>query len=244
MKHFQSLLLCACLVPLPACILAIGGGDAGGAGWWRHDFDDAGRCIDGFELEHHHRETLALDVVPDGGLSIAVDCGDIEIERAGNASTLEVEVWEATPGDAYAVVEGGRLVVRTKSGQPCSIGDVELRTHLTLPSLEACTGMGDIVHDAVPVADRLALSTGMGDVCASGFAGEACVVLDTGMGDVCLHDASARSVKVSSGMGDVLVEGSTLEALEAQSGMGDVRVARTSCPSPKLSSSMGDVEID
>lgn len=242
MKLSKSLLLPVCLLPLQACIFKIG---SGGSGWW-DDYDSRASCrtVNNVELRHHHCETLAFPAAPESGLSIAVDCGDIEVERTGNLSTLTVELWESTPGDAYAVLEGGKLVARTKSGQPCSIGDVDLDSNLCLSSLDAHTGMGDVSHCGVPVTSSLTLGTGMGDVCVRVLAGEAALKLDSGMGDVCLHDAAARSAALSSGMGDVLIEDATLQELNAQTGMGDVHLVRTLCPTPKLSSGMGDVEID
>lgn len=237
--------------------LALTGAGCAGAGC--HVSFGRGIVVDGVRLEHHHEEVLSTSGWGAQGLTVESPMGDVRVERsaAGEADTITVEVYEHTAGDATAALEAGKLVVRSRSGQPAAVGDVVVRT-AALSSLRVASGMGDVDVRGVAVAsslvvetgkgdvhvrdagapERLELSTGMGDV---ELAGTSCRTLaaSTGMGDLDLTHVVGEEAKLSSGMGDVTVEDGSFRSLDASTGLGDVTCVRTTYEEGDLDSGMG-----
>lgn len=203
---------------------------------------DRGIVVDGVRLEQKHEEVLDLTEWSSTGLEIESHQGDIRIEPTAGATSITLEVYEENLGDARAAYENGVLVARTKSGRPCAIGDVLVRTAGPIPRLEISTGMGDVTLRDVAVQEVLRVVTGMGDIEASGPGVPREIELESGMGSVELENARCTRLRAKSGMGDLDLAGITAADAEISSGMGDVELRNSTFEQVKASTGMGDVD--
>lgn len=215
--------------------------------------------VDGVRLEERHDEVLEVPRWGPEGLTVESAMGDVRVEaaRPDEPTSIRVVVHERVPGDARAVLEGGRLFTRSISGDPSAVGDVVVRTG-ALPRLAVTTGLGDVELRDVAIEDGLTIETGKGDVAVIGAGAPTRVVATTGMGDIelahlsCgdlraesgLGDIEARAVqgdsaKLASGLGDVEVEDCSFRALDASTGLGDVECTRTTYEVGELGSGLG-----
>ena len=193
--------------------------------------------VDGVVLEETHIETLdQVEFAPN--LVIESVRGDIELVFASDASTLEIELYEHTPGDAYAEFEAGVLVAKSRSGEPVGIGDVTIRTDRSFTSLLLATEMGDIDVTGISVSGNVRASTGLGDVDVTN-ASCAEIESSSGLGDIELESVTATRAVLSTGLGDVDVDASTVSVLEASTGLGDVDCTDSEIGQSDLSSGLG-----
>lgn len=189
-------------------------------------------------------EVLTLDAFGPEGLTIPECVGDVSIEPTGESSSIRVVVYETVAGDAHAIFEDGRLVVRSASGEHAYLGEVRVRVNGSLASLRVTTGAGNVsVHD-VPVEQALFLTTGAGDVEVRDLGTLERIALSSGAGDVDLAGASFQVLEASSGAGDVLV--SDLQGGDAtlSSGAGDVEMRRSRFGKLSANTGVGDVDLD
>lgn len=230
----------------PACVVAIGG---------RSTF-----TVDGVRLHEEHTETIEIAGWEPAGLELHAHAGDVVLEPTDGPSTITLTLHEVTVGDAMASYEDGKIVVRTKSGEPSAIGDVTVRSSAPLPSLFLETGMGDVRVEGVSLPGRVKLETGMGDVfvtdvreaerieASSGMGGieiarSSCRMLtaSSGMGDIRVDGVQATEASFDSGMGDVTVRGSTFEKVKADTGIGNIDCRRSTLGTMDLDSGLGSV---
>ena len=203
---------------------------------------DRGIVVDGVRLEEKHQEVLDIGEWSSAGLSIESHQGDIRIEPTTGSTSISLEVYEQSLGDAQAAYEDGVLVARTKSGKPCAIGDVTVRTSGPIPDLSISTGMGSVSLRDVAIQDELRVVTGMGDIDALGPGEPREIVLESGMGSVELENARCKKLRARSGMGDLDLSGVTADDAEISSGMGDVALRRSTFDQVRASTGMGDVD--
>ena len=199
--------------------------------------------VDGVKLEEKHEEVLEVEQWSSLGLTVGSAQGDIRIEPAGSdgANVIEVVIHERVLGDGYAVLEGEKLVSKSKSGDPTAIGKVIVRTNL-LPRVHASTGMGDVTIVDVSVTDSVQLDTGMGDIDVSNAGSPKRLHTHTGMGDIEVARTSCGDLVAESGMGDVEVLRVLAEKGVCSSGMGDVELDHCSFGQIDASTGMGDVD--
>lgn len=241
---------------LPLLLATLAGTSAGchvSMGW------GSNLVVDGVELEERHDEVLEVPSWGPEGLTVESAMGDVRVEaaRADEPTSIRVVVHEKVPGDARAVLEGGRLFTRSASGDPSAVGDVVVRTG-DLPRLAISTGLGDVELRDVAVEVVLTIETGKGDIAVVGAGAPERVVVATGLGDIELARLSCRelraesglgevearavqgdSAKLSSGLGDVELEDCSFRALDASTGLGDVECVRTTYEVGDLESGLG-----
>ena len=197
--------------------------------------------VDGVELPEEHVETLDVAAWHEDGLEITAHVGDIEVVR-GERNTIRLTLHEVSPQDAYAVLEGGKVVVRTTSGQPAAIGDVRVVVAEDLAHLRVDTGLGDVSIERIGVRGELHANSGLGDVEVSAEGRASQVVVTSGLGDLEVKGAACDWMKASTGMGDVQVSAVEASSGELRSGMGDVRVKASTFERLRATTGMGDVD--
>ena len=203
---------------------------------------DRGIVVDGVRLEEKHQEVLDIGEWSSAGLSIESHQGDIRIEPTSSATSITLEVYEESLGDAQAAYENGVLIARTRSGKPCAIGDVVVRSAGPIPGLKISTGMGSVSLRDVAVQDVLRVATGMGDIEMRGPGEPKEIELESGMGSVELENARCNRLRAKSGMGDLELAGVTAADAQVSSGMGDVALRRSTFDRVRASTGMGDVD--
>jgi len=200
--------------------------------------------VDGIELEESHEETLEPTTLATLGLRVNANMGNVRIERSDGPDSISVELFERTPGDAYAVFENGELKAESHSGDPAALGDVTVRTSGTLPHVHAETGLGDVTLEGVTVLGAVELSTGMGDVELAGAGEVDALQLSTGMGDLRAEDVTCTSLVAETGMGDVIVSAVRAPTGDISTGIGDVDVIGCTFGSLAASTGIGDVSCE
>lgn len=203
---------------------------------------DRGIVVDGVRLEEKHQEVLDVGEWSSAGLKIESHQGDIRIESTTSSTSITLELYEENIGDAQAAYEDGVLVARTKSGRPCAIGDVVVRSAGPIPDLSISTGMGSVSLRDIAIQEKLRVVTGMGDIDALGPGEPKEIVLESGMGSVELENARCNRLRAKSGMGDLDLSDVTAADAEVSSGMGDVALRRSTFDQVRASTGMGDVD--
>lgn len=196
--------------------------------------------VDGVELPEEHVETLSIQAWDAQGLTLSANVGTIRVEP-GERDEIRLTLHEVEEHDAWAVYEGGELLVRTASGRPAAIGDVRVRVATGLPHLRVTTGLGDVKVEGVEVPGELTARTGAGDVDVRTDGRSAQVVASSGMGDVDVRGASCDAIIATTGMGDVDVRQVEAQSAQLSSGMGDVGVVASTFVRLKATTGMGDV---
>jgi DUF4097 and DUF4098 domain-containing protein YvlB len=214
------------LLPLPACHLGF----------------DRGIVVDGVRLRAQHEEVLDVPEWSPSGLAIEAHQGDIRVESSSGPTTITLKLHEESPGDARAAYEDGVVVARTKSGKPCAIGDVVVRSARPIPGVRISTGMGDVTLREVGILGALHVTTGMGDVDARDLGEPDEIALESGMGSLELENARCAKLSARSGMGDVEIDAVTAGEADVSSGMGDVTFERSSFQRLKANTGMGDID--
>jgi hypothetical protein len=213
------------LAPLAACHLS---------------FSSHGVVVDGVRLTESHRETVAVETWPAGGLVIEAHQGDVEVLRGDGPTVLEVQVHERVPGAAHVRLVEGRLEAHALEG-PCAIGDVTLRTSGEVDGLVVRTGLGDVRARDVTLRGDVELSTGMGDVEVRAAGSPRRVALATGLGDIEVERLSAGELVARSGMGDVVLVDLRGAGGRFSTGMGDIEFRRCELAQARAETGMGDV---
>ena len=218
------------LLAAPACIIHVSGD---GFHWG----------YDGSEYESHS-ETIAVASFGDAGLTIPECTGDVTIAPSSEGSSIVVQVGEREAGDAHAVFENGKLLVRSASGEQAFLGEVRVRVYGTLAALDVTTRAGDVRLTDVSVERSVKIASGAGDLEVHGIGAPEHVALSSGAGDVEMTRAHFATLEASSGAGDLVV--AELEGGDAKfsSGAGDVALRRSHFDRLDASTGVGDISCE
>jgi len=197
--------------------------------------------VDGERLTVHHEETLEVTSWPAGGLVIAAQMGDVRVEKTSGPSSITVQVYERTLGQAKATLEGGRLVTHA-DGAPSGIGRVLVRTGGPLPALSLTTGMGDVEVREVGVQGALAATSGMGDVSVRQAGEPASIDVESGSGDVDVSGTKCERVRARCGKGNLRLDGVESPEADFATGMGNVSIVRCTFQRVKADTGVGNIE--
>jgi Putative adhesin len=198
--------------------------------------------VDGVPLPH--KRWVQVDVpVGTGSLRLAAATADIVLSGSPDSSShLEVQLYSEVENDGSAILDGGKIVVRSTAGRLVIMNGAR-GTLAHGMRLDLGSGTGDLSLEGLPELSDLQLDSGTGDVrltqCTAGD-----VRITTGTGDVHLAGLEAGRVEVDSGTGEAHLATCALSSLEVTTGTADVHFSECRSSRTEVESGTGDVLLE
>lgn len=255
-----TLLACAAVLALPACLVTIDDEGLEVHGWdeWDEvmgDFDGHGQVlvdghevevgddavrVDGVLLRHRRWVELAQAAEPGAGLDVSVGSGPVLLDAAPGGLSLSVLLWSEHAGDGGVALEDGRLVARGGRGRVFLDGVRGTAPADTL--VRASSGTGEVRLVGFSGAS-LRASSGTGSLVVMCCDARA-IQLETGTGALSVQSGAPHELRASSGTGEVRLDGLHAETVHASTGTGDIHVRLCQIGRLQADSGTGDVSID
>ena len=233
-------------------------------------YGDGAWTIKGVKLEHRRAVVVPIAEWHAQGLSadlragaLVVQGGAVELEGGVRSDRVELELLEVSPNDASVYYEGGRLDVRSASGQPCAMTNVRIYCSDPLAQLNLANDMGPLTLRELVVEGDCRIEADMDDVVLSQVEVAGSTVLDLDMGSLTARDCTLQVTSIEADMDDVTLERVTadqatldldmgevrlidcvMDELEVSADMGDIHATRLVCEDPSFEADMGEVTLD
>lgn len=166
-----------------------------------HPDGDADKVkVDGEVLEY--KRTIYLTEEKNYGIfDVDVHYGNIEL-TGDSKYDLEIEVYESIPDDVTLSFDNGRLIGKTKSGDPYAIGKI----------------IGTLPENASIIIDN-----GAGNISIRGFKNEnAKIDIDVGAGNVKIEECTMDKIDIDNGAGNFDIQNIRAEDIDIDVGAGNI----------------------
>lgn len=163
--------------------------------------------------------------------------GKVQLQ-AGSEIDLQVKIYEKTENDVSLFFKDGKLLGKTRSGDPYAIGSLT-GTISQVEEIDIDSGAGNITIENMENKSVL-LDTGAGNVkllkCSISN-----INIDTGAGNIFLEDIISQNIKLDSGAGNIEISGVRADDINCDSGVGNISAYSSSAKTVEFDTGIGNI---